>query len=154
MERYPQSLWKFLESNNFGLKKRLEIAIKLTKELKIVHDTNIVHRDLKPTNIMFDAKEELALVDFGIGYNDENLKGSCGTPGFNAPEQFSGGHQHRPVDIFGLGKNLIVILFEWKVGWILLWSSKRWILSQNREQKLAPLSYLFEVIRKMLQVMS
>ena len=157
MERYSQSLWKFLESNNFGLKKRLEIAIKLTKELKFVHDTHMVHRDLKTTNILIDAKEEFVLIDFGIGYNDEYLnicRTSCGTPGFNAPEQFSGGHQHRPVDVFSLGKNLILILFEWKVGWNLLWSSKQWILSQKREQKLAHLSYLFEVIREMLQVMS
>ena len=78
IERYPQSLWKYLESNNFGLKERLEIAIKLTKELKIVRDGNVVHRDLKPTNIMVDAKNELALVDFGIGNYDTGLTGSSG----------------------------------------------------------------------------
>ena len=42
MERYPQSLWKLLESTHFGLKERLEIAIKLTKELKIAHDGWVV----------------------------------------------------------------------------------------------------------------
>ena len=148
MERYPQSLWKYLESNNFGLKERLEMAIKLTKELEIAHDGNVVHRDLKPTNIMVDAEKELTLIDFGIGYYHTKLIGSCGTPGFNAPEQFSGKIQQEPVDIFSLGKNLILILFEWKIGWNLLWSSEDWL----RSRKLDHLSELFELVRRMLQV--
>ena len=152
MKHYQQSLWNFLETNNFGLKERLEIAIKLTKELKIAHDGYVVHRDLKPTNIMVDAKKELTLVDFGIGNLNGYLKGSCGTPGFNAPEQFSGEKQSYPVDIFSLGKNLILILFEWKIGWNLLWSSEELLRSQKREHKLAALSYLFQIIRSMTQV--
>ena len=150
MEQYPQNLWKLLESNNFGLKERLEIAIKLTKELKIAHDGHVVHRDLKPTNIMVDAKNGLALVDFGIGNNYGRLFGSSGTPGFNAPEQFSGEDQTFLVDIFSLGKNLILILFEWKIGWHLLWSSEEW--SQPQKHKLSPLSNLFKFIRRMMQV--
>ena len=150
MEQYPQSLWKLLESTNFGLKERLEMAIKLTKELKMAHHGGVAHRDLKPTNIMVDAKNELALVDFGIGNVFDLLKGSCGTPGFNAPEQFSGEKQGRPVDIFSLGKNLILILFEWKIGWHLLWSSEEWI--QPQKHKLSPLSNLFKFIRRMMQV--
>ena len=153
MERYPQSLWKFLELTNFGLKERFEMAIKLTKELKIAHDGWVAHRDLKPTNVMVDAKNELALVDFGIGGNLNSLKGACGTPGFNAPEQFSGSEeQNFPVDIFSLGKNLILILFEWKIGWNLLWSSEKWIQSQKLEHKLTPLCNLFAFIRRMMQV--
>ena len=152
MKQYQQSLWNFLETNNFGLKERLEMAIKLTKELKIAHHGGVVHRDLKPTNIMVDAKKELALVDFGIGSKFDLLKGSCGTPGFNAPEQFSGEYQNKPVDIFGLGKNLILILFEWKIGWNLLWSSEEWLQSQKLEHKLAALSNLIQSIRSMTQV--
>ena len=154
MKQYQQSLWNCLETNNFGLQDRLEIAIKLTKELKIAHDHFVVHRDLKPTNIMVDARKELVLVDFGIGDETYNsaLKGSCGTPGFNAPEQFSGEDQSYPVDIFSLGKNLILILFEWKIGWNLLWSSKEWLQSQKLEHKLAALSDLFRSIRSMTQV--
>ena len=152
MERYPQNLWKLLESNNFGLKERLEIAIKLTKELKIAHDGSVVHRDLKPSNIMVDAKKGLALVDFGIGNLSAYLAGSCGTPGFNAPEQFSGEKQEYPVDIFSLGKNLILILFEWKIGWNLLWSAEQWIQSQKLGHKLTPLFDLLKFIRRMIQV--
>ena len=153
MERYPKSLWKLLESTNFELKKRLEIAIKLTKELKIVHDGAVVHRDLKPTNIMVDAKDELALVDFGIGIIVLEILGSSGTPGFNAPEQFSGAVQRYSGDIFSLGKNLILILFEWKIGWHLLCSSEEWFLSQNLKKKLTHFGNLFELIRRMMQVL-
>ena len=152
MERYQHSLWKLLESNNFGLEERLEMAIRLTKELKIAHDGSVAHRDLKPSNVMVDAKNGLALVDFGIGNRYLNLEGSCGTPGFNAPEQFSGVEQNEKVDIFSLGKNLILILFEWKIGWNLLWSSEEWLLSQKLEHKLAALSNLFQIIRSMIQV--
>ena len=152
MERYQQSLWEFLESNNFGLKERLKLAIKLTWELKEAHVGQVVHRDLKPTNIMVDAETELTLVDFGIADYYGDLMGSCGTPGFNAPEQFSGEEQNIPVDIFSLGKNLILILFEWKIGWNLLWSSEKWIQSQKLEHKLAPLRNLFLFMRRMMQV--
>ena len=154
MKQYPLSMWTFLEFDNFGLKERFELAIKLTKELKFCHDKQIVHRDLKPTNIMVDVNVGLALVDFGIAdKNGLDLEGSCGTPGFNAHEQFSGEKQKNYVDIFSLGKNLILILFEWKLGWHLLWSSGEWIEPKKLEQRSAPLSDLFKFIRSMLQVL-
>ena len=155
MERYSQSLWKFLEYQNFGLKKRLEMAIRLINEVKIAHDGDVVHRDLKPTNIMVDAKKELALVDFGIGNRNKRLEGSCGTPGFNAPEQFSGDDQNFAGDIFSLGKNIILILFEWTIGWHLLWTSENWFFTlQKLDLKLALLSDLWKFIRRMMQVMT
>ena len=153
MERYPKTLWKFLENQALGLLERLEIAIKLVKEVKRTHDSYLVHRDLKPTNVMLDKNKELVLVDFGIGRDWDGLEGSCGTPGFNAPEQFSGDEQEDPVDIFSLGKNLILTFFEWEIGWTLLWSSKNWISSQKiAEDKLAPFTDFFDIIRQMLQV--
>ena len=153
MERYSKTLSKSLENQDLGLAERLEIAIKLVKEVKRAHDTWVVHRDLKPTNIMLDANEELTLVDFGIGRDYYILEGSCGTPGFNAPEQFSGDEQDMPVDIFSLGKNLALTFFKWEIGWALLWSSKDLIISQkNAEDKLAPFSDFFKIVSRMLQV--
>ena len=153
MERYPKTLWKFLKSQDLGLAERLEIAIKLAKEVKKAHDGEVVHRDLKPTNVMLDANKELVLVDFGIGRDHYDLEGSCGTPGFNAPEQFSGETQNLEVDIFSLGKNLALTFFKWEIGWTLLWSSKTWIsLQKNAVDKLAPFSGFLDIIRQMLQV--
>ena len=153
MEQYRKTLWKFLENQDLGLAERLEIAIKLVKEVKRAHDGYVAHRDLKPTNVIVDKNKELTLVDFGIGRNWNRLMGSCGTPGFNAPEQFSGDDQEEPVDIFSLGKNLILIFFKWEIGWNSLWSSKDWISSQKiPEDKLAPFYDFFDIIRQMLQV--
>ena len=73
MERYPLTLWKFLEGHNLGLLERLEIAIKLVKEVKRAHYGGMAHRDLKPTNVMLDANKELVLVDFGIGRGYDDL---------------------------------------------------------------------------------
>ena len=152
MEHYSKTLWKFLKKQDLGLSERLEIAIKLVKEVKRVHEYGVVHRDLKPTNVMVDKNKELTLVDFGIARTG-NLIGSCGTPGFNAPEQFLGDNHSGFVDTFSLGKNFILIFFKWKIGWNFLWSSKDWITSQkNAEDKLAAFSDLFYVIRQMLQV--
>ena len=157
MERYPKTLWIFLENQDLGLAERLEIAIKLVIEVKKAHDGTVAHRDLKPTNVMLDANKELVLVDFGIGERYGMLEGSCGTPGFNAPEQFSGDeqlhHWTTSVDIFSIGKNLALTFFKWEIGWTLLWSSKDWISSQkNAEDKLADFSDFFNIIRRMLQV--
>ena len=155
MERYPLTLWTFLEGQNLELSERLEIAIKLVKEVGKAHDGLVGHRDLKPTNIMLDKNKELVLVDFGIGREFTDLKGSCGTPGFNAPEHFFAVKQGSVVDIFSLGKNLALVFFKWEIGWTLLWSPKNWISSHNiAEDKLALFSDFFNIIRQMLQVNS
>ena len=89
MEQYRETLWKFLSENSeeLGVLKRLVIAFNLIKEVHSVLSRLLVHRDLKLTNVMLSANKELALVDFGISRNRTILMGSCGTPGFNAPEQ-------------------------------------------------------------------
>ena len=79
MERYPSTLWKCLEGQDLGLSERLEIAIKLVKEVKRAHDGLVAHRDLKPTNVMVDENKELILVDFGIGRGWSGLR--CITTG-------------------------------------------------------------------------
>ena len=81
------------------------------------------------------------------------LAESLGPSKKKLPEQFSGDEQSYHVDVFSLGKNLILILFEWQIGWNLLWSSEKWIESQKLEHKLAPLFNLFELLRRMMQVL-
>ena len=153
MERYPMTLSKLLKSQDLRLVERLAIAIKLVKEVRRAHSGMVLHRDLKPKNVMLDANKELILIDFGIGRGRVKMRGSCGTPGFNAPEQFSGDDQRNLVDIFSLGKNLALIFFKWEMGWNLIMSSKEIITSQKiAEMQLAPFSDFFDIIRQMLQV--
>ena len=151
MHKYDCNLWEFLKRKkieDFGLQKRIKLAIKVVEELSKAHKTKIVHRDIKPSNIMLDSNLDPVLIDFGIGESIGFLKGSVGTPGFTAPEQISGGEQSYPVDIYSLGKLLVIILFEWRVGWSLLYSPKKPIESK----KLDTLADVLDMISRMLQV--
>ena len=150
MHQYDCNLWNFLKGKkvNFGLKERIDLAIKVVEEVALAHKTYIVHRDIKPSNIMLDSKMDPVLVDFGIGRDFKNLGGSVGTPGFTAPEQISGDKQDFPVDVFSLGKILVLIIFEWQAGWKILWSPERFINSKNQ----ADSTGLLNLIRSMLQV--
>jgi len=93
----------------------------ISQALKAAHDNNIIHRDIKPANIMFDAKNERALLtDFGLAKDmDSNTMLSMtgmmmGSPAYMSPEQARGMiHQidHR-ADIYSIG----VVLFEAVTG--------------------------------------
>ena len=154
MDQYRETLWKFLQradADSLTLNKRIDLAIKLMKEVQVAHEGGVVHRDLKPTNIMVNGEnDDLTIVDFGIGRDDYEIKDSSGTPGFNAQEQFSGDKQSSMEDIFTLGKNLVLLIFEWKVGWNILFSPK--VLIDSKYPTSSELIRLSEVIRCMLQV--
>ena len=83
MPMYPCTLWEYLtvrDSTAFGLLGRLELAVRLGKEVQLLKERQLVHRDLKPTNIMLDQGDTV-LVDFGIGNRDDWTVGSSGTAG-------------------------------------------------------------------------
>ena len=160
MKRYSQNLWTYLkqQSCDFGLLERIELAIKVVKEVGTVHKLNIAHRDIKPSNIMLDESKQPVLVDFGIAKWKSELVDSEGTPGFVAPEVFQGRLFRPPfqgrrldqpaVDTFALGKLLVLILFEWELGWQILWSPKKYIESK----KLNHFTDMLSMIRLMLRV--
>ncbi|KAH8112206.1 kinase-like domain-containing protein [Phellopilus nigrolimitatus] len=60
----------------------------------------INHRDIKPENILLTARGRPLLVDFGMAVQLDNGKGttgSCGTPGYTAPEVI---RQARELDFY------------------------------------------------------
>ena len=70
----------------------IQILEQVGAALHDAHQHNIVHRDLKPDNILFDAKGNALLADFGIAVLLEKTSSVdvIGTPPYMAPEQFQG----------------------------------------------------------------
>ena len=61
----------------------------LTAALVFSHAHGVAHRDLKLENLLFDAKNDLKIADFGLCnrmHDGLSLKTSCGSPDYCAPE--------------------------------------------------------------------
>jgi serine/threonine-protein kinase len=94
--------------------KSLEIARQLCVGLAAAHEAGVLHRDLKPANIMIDGRGRVRITDFGLaGFAHELAReGRAGTPGFMAPELYSGGLPSARTDIYALG----IVLYELFTG--------------------------------------
>src|SRR5260370_13893382 len=89
------SLKQYLQRQHPGplpVEEAVSILTKIGQALHHAHQHNIVHRDLKPANILFNAKGEVMLTDFGIAVLLEGTTfiNPDGTPAYMAPEQFQG----------------------------------------------------------------
>ena len=82
-----------------------EQAINLCDAVAYLHKSGVIHRDIKPENILIRKDNHRAvLIDFGLADKADFsvLKGSAGTTGFAAPEQWRGDVTPL-VDIYGIG---------------------------------------------------
>jgi len=89
----------------------------LIKGLEDCHNVGVLHRDIKAQNIMFDARCNLKIIDFGFAHLKQNSADLiaenyvCGTRGYQAPEILA----RTPTtgfsaDIFSAGVLLFVML--------------------------------------------
>ena len=97
----------------------LRIARQVAEGLEAAHAVGVVHRDVKPLNVMFDARGDAKLMDFGLaapaagkGTGDEGQ--IYGTPRYMAPEQVRGEPVDPRTDLYALG----VMLFELATGFL------------------------------------
>ena len=75
------------------------------------HQKNIIHRDLKLDNILVNQIEkglfDVRVADFGLAIIHSAAEGKlnlkCGTPGYIAPEIFTGHGYNNKCDMFSLG---------------------------------------------------
>ena len=84
----------------------LDIFRMLLDGLETMHAAGVLHRDIKPENVIFvDGVPKLA--DPGLTRDLEQTLSVAGTPGYIAPEYFSGETKPNPSsDIYALGKLL------------------------------------------------
>jgi len=87
-----------------------DIALQVCDTLEYLHGqpTPIIHRDLKPSNFLIEhGTGKVVIIDFGIAKKivEQETGTLVGTPGYMAPEQYTGRIDKR-TDIFGLGATL------------------------------------------------
>ncbi len=98
------------------------IAVQIADALAVAHGARVLHRDLKPSNIMLAPGGVVKILDFGIARfrpvghqapaDSHGDEGFMGTPGYVAPEQWTGKAVDERADLYALG----VVLFEMLTG--------------------------------------
>jgi serine/threonine protein kinase len=116
-----QSLRAVIAADGLPLDRAANILRQIGQALGAAHDKGIWHRDLKPENIMLQmlpgGDEHVRLIDFGLATvadlaaKHQNTTRIAGSPGYMAPEQFSG-QPTAATDIYSFG----VIAYEMITG--------------------------------------
>lgn len=109
------------EKGRIGAEEAVRIAKAVCEALSFAHANGIVHRDIKPANVMFDARGQVKVADFGLAKMDAGASAAVltqssvmmGSPDFIAPEALKRGAamDHR-ADIFAVG----VMLYQMLTG--------------------------------------
>lgn len=85
------NLKKYVLENELPEKEILQIFLEIVKIVIEIHDECVIHRDIKPSNILINGKNEIKIIDFGIGLLKGNRNGDYikVTEGYSALEMYS-----------------------------------------------------------------
>lgn len=119
MERVDgEPITQWCDARELGIPARLQLFRSVLSATASAHQNLVVHRDLKPGNILVGADGSPKLLDFGIakllGDSDDATRTQTRalTPGYAAPEQFSGDAITTATDVYALG----IVLYELLCG--------------------------------------
>lgn len=106
----------FNRGTRFDGRDAVSIMAQLLDALHYAHEEGVWHRDIKPANIIIMNNGKLKIADFGIArIESSNLTQTgalMGTPGYMAPEQYSGLSVDWRADIFSAG----VVMYQLLTG--------------------------------------
>ncbi|KAM7474005.1 hypothetical protein LguiB_021248 [Lonicera macranthoides] len=102
-----------------GWEIRRKIIMGLAKGLEYLHilcNPSIIHFDIKPQNILLDGDFNVKISDFGLAKlidrdQSQVLTALKGTPGYVAPELFTGTNISVKADVFSFGIVILEIVF-------------------------------------------
>ena len=109
------SLREYLKRpQRFTASEVLCLMYQLLDALNYAHERGVVHRDIKPANLIVTGEGVLKITDFGIARTESSqvtrVNAVVGSPGYMAPEQYTGGTLDRRVDVFAAGVLLYQLL--------------------------------------------
>jgi serine/threonine protein kinase/TolA-binding protein len=120
---HGEAVDRYCDSQQLGVRKRLELFLSVCSAVQYAHQNLIVHRDLKPANILVTNDGVPKLLDFGIAklldssdvtkapdltrMNERLL-----TPEYASPEQILGNTVTTASDVYSLG----VVLYQLLTG--------------------------------------
>lgn len=103
-------------SVRFGEGHIVTLMAQLLDALDFAHERGVFHRDIKPANLIITRDGRLKVTDFGIARIESTVltrvNSVIGSPGYMAPEQYTGDVIDRRVDVFASG----VLLYQLLTG--------------------------------------
>ena len=101
----------------FSLGRAGWVAGELLRALTHAHENGVLHRDIKPENVMFSARNDVVLIDFGLSRLEDDAAvtalGTCiGSPSYLSPERLLGQDYDERADIYSVG----IVLYELLAG--------------------------------------
>jgi len=106
----------FTRGTRFGESDAVSTMTQLLEGLSYAHEQGVWHRDIKPANLIVIAQRQAQ--DRGLRHRTDRLlpphpdRFVMGTPGYMAPEQYTGGSVDWRADVFSAG----VVMYELLTG--------------------------------------
>jgi eukaryotic-like serine/threonine-protein kinase len=109
-----QTLHSWLAGGRLPVADAVAVAMQVASGLESAHHAGVVHRDIKPSNVMWTARSEAKILDFGIAQlGAPTATGAhAGTPHYMSPEQVRGEPLDTRTDLWSLG----VVLYQMLAG--------------------------------------